>query len=74
MRDEETLFRWGVTLNKLTVWQVSANSFEELPPERYGIFYSSEGMILFEFLEISYILKDHEMQYYSEYCFICSSF
>ena len=50
MRDDETLFKYGVTLNELTVWQVSASSFEELPPERHGIFYSSEGLIFFQLL------------------------
>lgn len=46
MRDDETLFKYGVTLNELTIWQVSASSFEELPPERYGIFYSAESYII----------------------------
>ena len=43
MKDVETLFTYGVTLNELTVWQISGNSFEELPCERHGIFYSAEG-------------------------------
>jgi len=47
MRDDETLFRYGVTLNQITMWQVSANSFEELPAERYGVFYSGEGKFVF---------------------------
>lgn len=44
MRDEETLFKYGVTLNELQIWQVSGSAFEELPKNRYGVFYSSEGI------------------------------
>jgi len=46
MQDMETLFKYGVTLNELTIWQVSANSFEELPQQRYGVFYSAEAYII----------------------------
>ena len=45
MRDDETLFKYGVTLNSLTVWQVSSSSFDELPEDRYGIFYAAEGKL-----------------------------
>lgn len=46
MRDEETLFKYGVTLNELQIWQVSGSAFEELPKNRYGVFYSSEAYII----------------------------
>ena len=31
MKDWETLFTWGITLNQLTVWQISGADFDELP-------------------------------------------
>ena len=43
MQDMETLFKYGVLLNELTIWQVASNTFVDLPKERYGIFYSGEG-------------------------------
>ena len=43
MQDMETLFRYGVTLNQLTVWQVSDTGTDELPKERFGTFFSGEG-------------------------------
>ena len=33
----------NASLNELTIWQISGNSFEELPSNRHGIFYSAEG-------------------------------
>ena len=47
MLDEETLFKYGVISNDLTIWQVSGSAFEELPKERYGIFYSGEGEYIY---------------------------
>ena len=44
MRDNETLFNYGVTLNELTVWQVSGSVFEKIPQEKNGVFFSGEGM------------------------------
>ena len=43
MQDMETLFKYGVSLNELTIWQVASNAFVDLPKERYGILYSGEG-------------------------------
>lgn len=46
MKDMETLFQYGVTLNNLTIWQISGNLFDEMPLERHGIFYSGEAYVL----------------------------
>ena len=43
MQDMETLFKYGVSLNELTIWQVASSAFVDLPKERYGILYSGEG-------------------------------
>lgn len=46
MKDPETLFRFGVTTNNLTVWEISGQSFEEVETRRYGVFYSGEAYIV----------------------------
>ena len=46
MRDMETLFQWGITLNDLTVWQISGSTFEQLPDHKHGIFYSAEAYVI----------------------------
>ncbi|XP_047146068.1 supervillin isoform X1 [Hydra vulgaris] len=46
MRDNETLFNYGVTLNELTVWLISGNAHLEVPLENKGVFFSGEAYIV----------------------------
>ena len=46
-KDPETLFMYAVQTNSLQMWRVVGKSYEEIPDERYGIFYSAEGKIIY---------------------------
>lgn len=46
MKDVETLFQYGIALNDLKIWQIAGNTFEELPNDKHGVFYSAEAYVL----------------------------